>query len=548
MTQTETLETPEGGGATGAPMTHREVLEAMSGLLLGMFVAILSSTVVSAALPRIITDLGGGQSSYTWVVAATLLALTVSTPVWGKLSDLTDRKLLVQLALVIYTIGSILAGLAQSTGWLIACRALQGIGAGGMTALVQVILSDLVSPRERGRYMGLLGAVMAVGTVIGPLLGGVITDGIGWRWCFYVGVPVAIAAIVVLQRTLHLPRRRREVSIDIPGMLLISAGVSLLLIWVSFAGNQFAWASWQTAAMVLGSVALLVVAVAVERRAREPLVPLELFRNRTVVLAVIASAAVGVAMFGTSVFLAQYMQIARGYSPTASGLLTIPMVLGVMVSSTVFGQVISRTGRYKKIMLVGALLMTAGLALMGTLDETTNLVELGVFMAAVGLGVGMVMQNVVLVVQNAVGFSQIGAGSALVAFFRSLAGAAGVSALGAILGSRVTSSISEGLARLGVHPHQAGSGTLPDVHTLPGPIRAIVEHGYGVGVGEIFLVAAPLGLVAFAAILLLEEAPLGTRSGVEEAAGEGEAADAIGPANVAAAAPAGDALASAGRR
>ena len=217
--------------AEPSPMSHRDVLEAMSGLLLGMFVAILSSTVVSAALPRIISDLGGGQSSFTWVVTATLLALTVSTPVWGKLADLVDRKLLVQLALVIYTVGSIFAGLSQSTGWLIACRVLQGLGAGGMTALVQVVLSDLVSPRDRGRYMGLLGAVMAVGTVAGPLLGGVITDGIGWRWCFYVGVPIAMAAIVVLQRTLHLPARpRRDVSIDVPGILLISAGVSLLLV------------------------------------------------------------------------------------------------------------------------------------------------------------------------------------------------------------------------------------------------------------------------------------------------------------------------------
>jgi EmrB/QacA subfamily drug resistance transporter len=532
-------------------MSHREVLEAMSGLLLGMFVAILSSTVVSAALPRIISDLGGGQSSYTWVVTATLLALTVSTPVWGKLADLVDRKLLVQLALVIYAVGSILAGLSQSTGWLIACRALQGLGAGGMTALVQVILSDLVSPRDRGRYMGLLGAVMAVGTVAGPLLGGVITDGIGWRWCFYVGVPIAVAAIFVLQRTLHLPQRpRREVSIDIPGIVLISAGVSLLLVWVSFAGNQFDWLSWQTPVMVAAGVALLGAAVLVERRSREPLVPLDLFENRTVVLAVIASAAVGVAMFGTSVFLAQYMQLARGYSPTASGLLTIPMVLGVMVSSTVFGQIISRTGRYKRIMLAGSLLMTAGLALMGTLDEKTSLVELGVFMAAVGLGVGMVMQNVVLVVQNTVAFNRMGSGSALVAFFRSLAGAAGVSVLGAILGSKVTSTITDGLARLGVHgtPLSSGAGTLPNVHALPGPIRAIVEHGYGSGVGEIFLVAAPLGIVAFSAILLLEEVPLGTRSGVEAVAGDRDVTATVAEAADPVPAAADEALVGAGRR
>src|SRR3954449_4439768 len=247
-------------------MTHRQILEAMSGLLLGMFVAILSSTVVSTSLPRIVSDLGGTQSGYTWVVTSTLLALTVSTPIWGKLADLFDRKVLVQSGLVIFVFGSVLAGLSTSMGWLIACRAIQGVGAGGLTALVQVILSDLVSPRERGRYSGYLGAVFGVGTVAGPLLGGrrtpgrgcgwaaaplrgaLITAGIGWRWCFYVGVPFAVAALIVLQRTLHLPaRRRRKTSIDYLGALLIAGGVSSLLVWVSLAGNEFAWGSWQTA-------------------------------------------------------------------------------------------------------------------------------------------------------------------------------------------------------------------------------------------------------------------------------------------------------------
>jgi EmrB/QacA subfamily drug resistance transporter len=500
--------------ADGTTMTHRQVLEALSGLLLGMLVAILSSTVVSTALPRIIADLGGSQSSFTWVVTATLLALTVSTPIWGKLSDLYDRKLLVQIGLVIFVTGSALAGLAQSTGWLIACRAIQGLGAGGLTALVQVILSDLVSPRERGRYMGYLGAVMAVGTVAGPLIGGVLTDALSWRWCFFVGVPVAAAAIVVLQRTLHLPRRRREMSIDYRGALLLSAGVSLLLVWVSFAGTQFAWGSWQTAVMVPVSLALLALAVWAMSRADEPLIPLTLFRNRTVVLAVVASVSVGVAMFGTSVFLSQYLQIAKGESATASGLLTIPMMLGVMIASTAIGRVITRTGLYKRWMVLGTALLTAGLALMGTLDETTSLVELGVFMAAIGAGVGMVMQNLVLVVQNTLEANQIGAGSALVAFFRSLAGAVGVAALGAVLSGRVTSTVADGLAAHGIRA-PAGGDQVPDIHTLAEPVRGIVEHAYGVGVGEIFLVAAPAGLVARIAVLLMREVPLGTRSGID---------------------------------
>jgi MFS family permease len=337
---------------------------------------------------------------------------------------------------------------------------------------------------------------------------------------------VRVAALLLLQRTLHLPHRRREARIDWPGVVLISGGVSSLLIWVSFAGNQFAWISWPTAAMVIGGIALLVAAVWVERRSPEPLIPLSLFEQRTVVLAVIASVAVGVAMFGTSVFLSQYMQIARGKSPTESGLLTIPMVLGIMVSSTVIGRVISRTGRYKRWMLLGCILLTGGLAAMGTLDETTSLVELAVFMTLVGLGLGMAMQNLVLVVQNSVPFSEMGAASALIAFFRSLGGAAGVSVLGAVLSSQVTSSIAAGLSALGV-PVGAlghGTGTLPDVHTLPGPIRAVVEHAYGAAVGEIFLAAAPLGLIALAAIAMIKEVPLGTTSGVEAALAENAAA------------------------
>jgi EmrB/QacA subfamily drug resistance transporter len=495
-------------------MTHRQILEAMSGLLLGMFVAILSSTVVSTSLPRIVSDLGGTQSGYTWVVTATLLALTVSTPIWGKLADLFDRKLLVQTGLIIFVIGSLLAGLSTSMGWLIACRAIQGVGAGGLTALVQVILSDLVSPRERGRYSGYLGAVFGVGTVAGPLLGGVITDSIGWRWCFYVGVPFALAAFAVLQKTLDLPRRRREVKLDYTGATLIAAGASALLIWVSLAGQSFDWISWQTFSLLAAGVALIAGAIAVERRVAEPLIPLNLFSRRTVVLAVVASIAVGIAMFGTSVFLSQYMQIARGKSPTESGLLTIPMVIGLFAASTVIGRRVSRTGRYKPYMLAGTILLTLGLALMGTLDETTSLVELGGFMVLVGAGLGMLMQNLVLVAQNAVPHSEIGSGSSLIAFFRSMGGAVGVSVLGALLAHKATSSIAAGLAAAGVKASATGD-QVPQISALPPAIARIVEHAYGSGIAEIFLAAAPLGFIALIAVALMREEPLGTRSGIE---------------------------------
>jgi EmrB/QacA subfamily drug resistance transporter len=506
-------------------MTHRQILNALSGLLLAMFVAILSSTVVSAALPEIIADLEGGQSSYTWVVTATLLTMTISTPIWGKMSDLFNRKQLIQLGLVIYLSGSILAGFATSTEWLIACRAIQGVGVGALTALVQVILSDLVSPRERGRYMGYLGAVFGLGTVAGPVIGGLLTDGIGWRACFFVGVPFALFALVLLQRTLKLPTKKRDdVHIDVLGGTFMAAGVASILIWVSLAGKNFDWMSWQTAAMVLGGIALLFAAVLVERRAPEPLIPLDLFENRTVVMAVIASVAVGVAMFGTTLFLTQYMQLARGYSPTASGLLTIPMVIGLFGSSTLSGRRISQTGRYKRFMLAGTVLLTVGLALMGMIDEKTSLVEVGVFMLVLGAGIGMVMQNLILAVQNVIPADKIGAGSALIAFFRSLGGAVGVSVLGAILGSRVASTTADGLAERGIQGGGAPSGSsIPDVGSLPGPVREVVEHAYGVGVAEIFLIAAPLGIVAFIAVWFLREKALGTKSGIELAAEQAEA-------------------------
>ncbi len=518
MSGSAAVATPGGVAPAGGQMNHAQIMKALSGLLLAMFVAILSSTVVSAALPKIIADLGGGQSAYTWVVTATLLTMTISTPIWGKLADLFDRKVLIQAGIIIFLVGSVFAGLAQSTAWLISARAVQGVGIGALTALVQVILSDLVSPRERGRYMGYLGAVFGLGTVTGPVIGGLVTDHLGWHWCFFVGVPFALAALVLLQRTLHLPRIRRDnVQIDVLGAFLIAAGVSTLLIWVTLAGKNYAWVSGTSAVMVIGGLLLLVAAVVVERRSDEPLIPTNLFENRTVVMAVIASVAVGIAMFGTTIFLTQYMQLARGYSPTESGLLTIPMVIGLFGSSTIVGRRISATGRYRHYMLAGTLFLAGGLALMGLIDETTSLVEVGIFMLIVGVGVGMVMQNLILAVQNVIPAREMGAGSALIAFFRSLGGAIGVSVLGAILGTRVTTHIGEGLAERGLDAGAMGSssGQIPDLASLSEPAREVIQHAYGLGIAEIFLFAAPLGLVAFVAVWFLQEQRLGTKSGSE---------------------------------
>ncbi|MGV9639614.1 MDR family MFS transporter [Streptomyces sp. NPDC003514] len=501
-------------------MTHRQIMEALSGLLLGLFVAILSSTVVSNALPRIISDLHGSQSAYTWVVTSTLLATTVSTPIWGKLADLTSKKLLVQLSLLIFIVGSAAAGLSQNTGTLIAFRVVQGLGAGGLTALAQVILATIIPPRERGRYNGYLGAVMAVGTIGGPLLGGVIVDTswLGWRWCFYVGVPFAVAALIVLQRTLRLPLITRDVKVDYLGATLVAASVSLLLIWVSLAGDSFAWWSGPTVAMVLGAVVLAVVFVFVELRATEPIIPMHFFRNPTLTLSVVASLAVGTAMFGGTVFLSQYFQIARGDSPTMAGVMTLPMIIGLVVSSTVIGRVITKSGKWKRYLVVGGVLLIVGLALMGTARADTAYGLLGVYMFLIGCGVGMTMQNLVLAVQNTVPLHELGAASSVVAFFRTLGGAVGVSALGAVLASKVGTYTASGIAALGIQA--SGDGSLPDIHTLPAPLAAVVKDAYGHATGDIFLIAAPIALVALIAIVFIREIPL--RTAVDDTAGGGE--------------------------
>jgi EmrB/QacA subfamily drug resistance transporter len=531
---------------SGAPkMSQRQVLEALSGLLLGMFVSILAGTVVSTSLPKIISDLKGDQTAYTWVVVATLLATTVTTPIWGKLADLFNRKLLIQLALAIFVVGSALAGFSQDTSMLIGFRVLQGVGAGGLTALSQVIMADIISPRERGKYMGIFGAIMAIGTVGGPLIGGLLTDSIGWRWNFYVGVPFAILAILLLQATLHLPKgARRKVSIDYLGAALIAAGVSVLLIWVSLAGQkgQFDWVSATSFWMVAAAAAALIAAVLVELKVKEPIIPLRLFKNRTFTFSVIASISVGVAMFGTSVFLGQYMQLARGATPTQSGLLTLPMIAGLLVSSVVIGQIISRTGKWKSYMVVGSILLIVGLALMGTIGYDTNFVVLSIYMFVLGSGVGMVMQNLVLIVQNVVSPSEMGAASASVTFFRSLGGTAGVSVLGSVLGTQVANHIAdkshelaEAITKLGPAGATIGkalqSGTIPNVSSLPESVRVIVESSYGQSVAFVFLVAVPLAVITLIAVCLLPNKKLGTKTTIERQYAEDAAASATGHAH-----------------
>ncbi|SDD36035.1 MDR family MFS transporter [Nocardioides lianchengensis] len=493
-------------------MSHREIMEALSGLLLAMFVAMLSSTVVTNALPKIVTDLDGSQTGYTWVVVATLLSMTATTPIWGKLADLFSKKLLVQSALVIYSAGSLVAALAPSMSVLIGARVIQGLGVGGLTALVQVVIASMVSPRERGRYSGYIGAVFAVATVSGPLIGGLIVDSpLGWRGCFFVGLPFALGAFVLLQKTLHLPVVKRPVSIDYLGASLIISGVSLLLVWVSLAGNEYAWTSGTSILLVVLGLAILAAAVYVELRvATEPIIPMRLFADRTISLATLASVFIGVAMFGSTVYLSQYFQLARGMSPTKAGLMTIAMVGGLLVSSIVSGRVISATGLWKRWLVGGMFLVVVGLGLLGTVDETTHLALVGLFMAVLGIGLGATMQNLVLSVQNNVAASDLGAASSVVAFFRSMGGSIGVSALGALLSVQVADKVTSGLTGLGIASDGHSSHDIPDLSTLPAPVRGVFEHAFGASIGELFLIAMPCALVALVCIMFIKEVPLRT--------------------------------------
>lgn len=505
---------------TSAPMSHRRVLQALSGLLLGMFVSMLAATVVSTSLPTIINELGGNQAAFTWVVTATLLTTAISTPIWGKLSDLVNRKMLFQLAIVIFVVATMAAGFSPNPETLIAFRAVQGVGAGGLAALSQVIMADIISPRERGRYMGLFGAVMAVANVGGPVLGGVITDAWGWRWNFYVAVPFAIAALIVVQRSLHLPARRLgKTTVDYLGIVTLSSAVSLLLIWITLAGDSFAWWSLETALMAGGALLLAIAFVIIELNSSEPLIPLTLFRDRTFTLSVIASIATGLAMFGSAVFLSQYMQLARGATPTEAGLMTIPMIAGLLVTSTGVGALITRYGKWKGHLVGGSVVLLAGAALLATLEYDTPFVLVAIYQVLLGAGVGMTMQNLVLVVQNTTSPSTIGVASSGVTFFRSLGGTVGVAVMGAALATRVVdllgqreAEIAAALESLGDRgpwwAEQLASGALPAVASMPENLRLIFEDVYAGGISHAFLIAVPFALIALVAVVFLPNVSL----------------------------------------
>lgn len=508
--------------------SHREIMQVMIGLLAALFTALISTTIVSTALPTIMADLQGTQRQYTWVITASLLAMTIVTPIWGKLSDLFNKKTLTQIAIVMFVVGSVMAGFSTSIAVMMTARVIQGIAMGGLMALVQSIMGAIIAPRERGRYAGYMGAVMAVATVSGPLIGGIITDSLNWRWTFFVSIPIAVAALIVLQAKLHLPNERRsDIKIDYLGSVLVAITAALPMLWVTFAGNEYEWVSWQSGAYLLGFLIAATLLVAVELRAPEPIIPIRLLRNKTAAWMIVASIGAGVAMFGSGVFLTQYFQLGVGVSPTKAGLMTIPMILGQMFAAMIGGQLVTRMGRWKPVMMVGSVILLIGLTGLGTIDSQTSYAFVAVFMVLMGVGIGTLVQNVVLAVQNTVDVSDVGAASAAIAFFRSLGGAIGVAILGGVLTSKVSANIARGLDKLGLDPSamEGGSGeTQLDISGLPESVQQVFHDAYADAFGPVFMIAAATVVLTVAAITIVRGAPLRTTVGLHPAPTQPEVA------------------------
>ena len=523
---------------SGAHYTHREILQVMTGLLAALFTAMISTTIVSTALPTIIAELDGTQRQYTWVITSSLLAMTITTPIWGKLSDLYDKKLLTQLSIIFFLVGSIAAGFAGSIGVLMIARALQGIAMGGLTALVQSIMGSIIAPRERGRYAGYMGAVMAVATVSGPLLGGIITDSLGWRWCFFVSLPLAVIALIVLQLKLHLPAvTPSHARLDYLGAILVSITAALPMLWVTFAGNDYDWISWQSGVFLAAFLVVGFCAVIVELRVPNPMIPLRVLGNSTTIWMIVASVGIGVGMFGSGIFLTQYFQLGTGASPTQAGLMTIPMIISQLLSATIGGLIVSRIGRWKPVMLVGSVVLLAGLTGLGTITHDTDYWTVSIYMVLLGVGIGGLVQNVVLAVQNTVDVQDVGAASAAVAFFRSLGGAVGVTILGAVLTNHVSTNIVDDLAEIGVDPSALSNGsgeTSLDITGLPEIVQTAFHHAYADAFGSVFMIAAFVTATSVIAIAVARGSLLRTTIGMTPAA-ESESTGETAPAGDAAA-------------
>ena len=499
-------EPPQRGSAAQQHVSGN-VLVSIGALLLGLLLAALDQTIVSTALPTIVSDLGGLEH-LSWVVTAYLLASTAATPLWGKLGDQYGRKKLFQTAIVIFLIGSALCGMAQNMPELIAFRAVQGLGGGGLIVLSMAIVGDVVAPRERGRYQGLFGAVFGATSVLGPLLGGLFTEHLSWRWVFYVNLPVGVVALAVIATALHIPRKSTQHVIDYLGTLLIASVATCLILVASLGGTTWDWGSPQIIGLIVLGVVLGVAFVAVERRAAEPVLPLKLFRIRTFTLSAIISFIVGFAMFGAMTYLPTFLQVVHGISPTMSGVHMLPMVIGLLLSSTVSGQIVSRTGRWKVFPIAGTAVTAIGLLLLHRLDEHSPTAEMSAYFFVFGLGLGLVMQVLVLIVQNAVSYEDLGVATSGATFFRSIGASFGVAIFGTVFASRLGDKLASAFqgVRLpgGVSPDALESDPR-GIGSLPPALRPAALHAYASSITDVFLYAAPVALLGFVLAWFLKE-------------------------------------------
>ncbi len=509
---------PAQDGAAPIPeLAHRRVLVIMGALMLGMFLAALDQTVVSTALPTIVADLNGA-SHLAWVVVAYLLAATVSTPLWGKLGDQYGRKVFFQASIVIFLVGSIFSGLSQSMIELIAFRAVQGLGAGGLMVGTQAIVGDIVPPRERGRYQGLFGGVFGLATIVGPLIGGVLVEQLSWRWIFYINVPIGAVALLVVASRVPGQLKRVAHVIDYVGTFVLVLATSALVLFASLGGTTYSWSSPQIIALGVGGAALTIVFAMVERRAAEPVLPLHLFRIRTFSVSNVVGFIVGFAMFGAMTYLPAFFQIVRGDSPTISGLQLLPLMAGMLIVSIGSGQIISRTGRYRIFPIIGTALMTAGLLLLSRVEVNSSSIVLYLFMLILGMGLGCVMQVLVLVVQNAVPWSELGVATSAATFFRSIGGSFGTAVFGAIFSNVLVGNLASQLGGRRPPPGFSTSSVTPaELHRLGPAIRHGLAIAYSDSIQTVFLIAAPIGLVAFLASWLIPHVELRRGTGKSEA-------------------------------
>ncbi|WP_328871045.1 MFS transporter [Streptomyces sp. NBC_00287] len=483
------------------------VLVPIGALLLGMLLAALDQTIVSTALPTIVSDLGG-MEHLSWVVTAYLLASTAATPLWGKLGDQYGRKRLFQSAIVIFLIGSALCGMAQDMPQLIAFRALQGLGGGGLMVLSMAIVGDLVSPRERGRYQGLFGAVFGATSVLGPLLGGLFTQHLSWRWVFYINLPVGVVALAVIAAALHIPRRTEHHVIDYLGTFLIASVATCLVLVASLGGTTWGWGSAQIVSLAVLGVVLAFAFVAVERRAAEPVLPLKLFRIRTFTLAAVISFIVGFAMFGAMTYLPTFLQVVQGVTPTVSGVHMLPMVLGLLLASTVSGQIVSRTGRWKVFPIAGTGVTTLGLLLLHRLDADSSTAVMSTFFFVFGLGLGLVMQVLVLIVQNAVAYEDLGVATSGATFFRSIGASFGVAIFGTVFASRLGDKLADAFRGTELPAGVSADALEADprgIAELPPALQSSAVDAYATSITDVFLYAAPVALLGFVLAWFLKE-------------------------------------------